>query len=131
MDRLFSDFFEPAPRSRLHGAWGNESPALNVWEDEANYYAEAELPGYKLDELEIFVVKNELTLKGERKAVEEAKDATFHRRERTEGVFSRILRLPTDVDAEKVHAKLKDGVLTITLPKAEATKPRKISIAIR
>jgi HSP20 family protein len=130
VDRLFSDLFNPASRPTVRAAWGNETPALNVWDDEANYYAEAELPGYKMDEIEILVVKNELTLKGERKEGE-AKDVTFHRRERGEGVFSRVLRLPAEVDSEKVHASLKDGVLTITLPKAEETKPRKIPVAVR
>ena len=127
MDRLFSDFFETAPRSSSRVLWDDGNPALNLWEDDSSFYAEAELPGLKMDDLEILVVKNELTVKGERKNGEPA-GATYHRRERSTGPFTRVVRLPAEVDSEKVHAALRDGVLTITLPKAEAAKPRKIPV---
>lgn len=102
-------------------------PAVNVWEDGECLYAQAEVPGLSMNDLEILVVGNELTIKGNRKMPDESKVA-FHRRERGVGEFARVLTLPVEVNAEKVDASLKDGVLTITLPKSEAARPRKISI---
>jgi HSP20 family protein len=132
VDRFYSEFFESPGRSDgdRNGHWGREAPALNVWEDDSSFYAEAELPGLTLNDVEIFVVKNELTVKGERK--EEARDdVTYHRRERELGPFTRVLHLPADIEADKVHATLREGVLTITLPKAETAKPRKIPVVAR
>jgi HSP20 family protein len=104
-------------------------PALNLWEDEQNFYAEAELPGFKTGDVDVSVAGNTLTLQGERKAAEQ-EGLTYHRRERAFGTFSRVVELPFPVEAEKVKAALKDGVLTITLPKAEAAKPRKIEVRL-
>ena len=126
VERLFSEFFGVAPR----GLWGEAAPALNLWEDDSNLYVETELPGYKLGELEIVVQKNELSLKGERKT-EEIKDVRFHRRERGMASFARVIRLPAEVESDKVQAALRDGVLTITLPKAEEAKPRKIQVHVK
>ncbi len=70
---------------------------------------------------------NELTIKGER-APDERQEASFHRRERGHGKFERVLTLPVDIDEGKVEARLRDGVLTVTLPKSEAVKPRKIKV---
>jgi len=103
-------------------------PALNLWEDEHNLYAEAEVPGLTMKELEIFVVGNELTLRGSRKTEEQSEGLTYHRRERSASTFSRVIRLPVDIAADKVSAELRDGVLTVKLPKAEAAKPRKIEV---
>lgn len=103
-------------------------PALNVWEDENNIYAEAELPGMTQDQVEIYVTEGNLfTLQGERPPVEAASMA-WHRRERGAGKFSRTVTLPTNVDADKVEARLEQGVLHVTLPKAAAARPRKIAV---
>jgi HSP20 family protein len=103
-------------------------PALNVWEDNDSLFVEAELPGFDLTDLEIFVDgENHLSIKGERQKPE-LEDAAWHRRERGYGAFSRTVELPSDVDADKVTASLKAGVLTITLPKKEAVKPRRIEV---
>ncbi len=127
MDRVFSDLFQPARAGSNGGTWEQESPPLNVWEDESSFHVEAELPGYKLEDLEILVVKNELSLKGERKdSVEDEK--TYHRRERSTDRFARLIRLPAEVEAEKVEATLRNGVLLIQLPKAAVAKPRKIQV---
>jgi HSP20 family protein len=102
-------------------------PALNAWADDDNLYVEAEIPGLGLDDVEITVLGEDLTLSGERQDVLE--DGTsHHRRERGIGPFSRTLRLPYTVDADEVEAQLKDGVLTITLPKAETLRPRRITV---
>ena len=127
LDRLFTDFFQPARglASGLVGAGGY--PALNLWEDESSFHAEAELPGLKLEDLEIHVLGNQLVIKGERKP-EAAAGATQHRSERPTGPFGRVVRLPAEVNAEKVEASLKDGLLHVSLPKAEAAKPRKVKV---
>lgn len=103
-------------------------PPLNVWEDDHSLYLEAELPGMDLSDLEIYINGgDQLSIKGERKAPEVGQGA-WHRRERGYGAFTRLLDLPCPVDADRVHAEFKHGVLTITLPKAEAVKPRRIEV---
>ena len=105
-------------------------PLLNVWEDDDRTYVEAELPGMELDDLEILVHGDQLSIKGERKAPAK-EDGTWHRRERSSGRFSRELQLPEDVDSEGVVAEFKHGVLTVTLPKREEVKPRRIEVQAR
>ncbi|MFO0945524.1 MAG: Hsp20/alpha crystallin family protein [Planctomycetota bacterium] len=102
-------------------------PAVNVWEEKEEIFVEAEIPGMAIEDLQIHVKGNELSIAGERKA-RMTEGATAHRQERGEGNFRRVLRLPVEIDAEKVDAQLKNGVLTLRLPKAEAAKPRKIEI---
>lgn len=103
-------------------------PALNAWEDADSFYVEAELPGLALEDLEIALSESDtLTIKGQRK--EPAQDGgTWHRRERGFGSFERTLKLAGAIDAERVEASLKLGVLTIKLPKAPELKPRKIEV---
>ncbi|MCW8129872.1 MAG: Hsp20/alpha crystallin family protein [Planctomycetota bacterium] len=125
---LFDEFFRGAPLGGLAGEGNGASiPALNIWEQDQTYVVEAELPGLKLEEIEISVAGNELSLKGERKA--EAKEGlTYHRRERGAGAFSRVVRFPVDLDAERAEARLENGVLTLSLPKHQASQPRRIQI---
>jgi len=128
MDRLLEEWSHEFPSiGRVAGLHGRGFPSINVWEDEHNLRVEAEVPGMKMEDLEVTVMGNELTIKGHR-GNGTAKDVTYHRRERGVGAFSRTLRLLVDVDANKVAASLVDGVLTVTLPKAEAAKPRKIEV---
>lgn len=104
------------------------APALNVWEDEAAFYVEADLPDVAADKLDITVKEgNRLTVSGERKPVEPS-NAVWHRQERFAGQFSRELALPTPVNADQVEARFEHGVLKLTLPKSEAARPRKISV---
>ncbi len=102
-------------------------PPINAWEEGDAIKVEVEIPGVKLEEVEVSFDNGELTLKGEKK-FEGNDSATLHRRERLYGTFTRTLRLPWEVMADKISAELKDGVLTVTLPKAEAAKPRKVAI---
>ena len=126
MDRLFERFAVNSPRRFAHAAY----PALNLWEDSDKLCVEAELPGFELDELEIFVNGGkQLTIKGERRQVA-AEGGVWHRQERNFGSFERTMELPHDVDADKVSAEFKQGVLTITLPKREEAKPRRIAVKI-
>jgi HSP20 family protein len=121
MNRMFSTFGQQWP------GLGFGYPPLNVWQDADNLYAEAELPGIDMSDLEIYVTGgDQLSIKGERKPVN--KDGVWLRRERAFDKFSRVLTLPVEVDADKVHARLSNGVLTLTLPKSEAAKPKKIAV---
>lgn len=122
--------------NRIFGRWGNGSqeftgvgyPPLNMWEDESNYYVEAELPGLALGDLEMFVTgDNQLSIKGERKRPEVNK-GSWHRQERGYGSFSRLAELPGPVDSEHVSATLTHGVLKVTLPKKSEAKPRRIEV---
>ncbi|BBO81588.1 Hsp20/alpha crystallin family protein [Desulfosarcina ovata] len=123
MDRLFSTY-----RDRPAGSVGaGVFPAINITEDTDAYYVSAELPGVKSADLDLNVTANQLTLAGERKISKEA-DARYHRREREAGRFSRAVALPGDIDAEGVKARLTDGVLSVTVPKAEKAKPRQIAV---
>ncbi|MBI3839506.1 MAG: Hsp20/alpha crystallin family protein [Planctomycetia bacterium] len=130
MDRLVGDFFGPATGNVAQriGAATRSFPALNVWEDGENLYAEAEVPGLKSEDIDISVVGNDLTIHGHRGEAER-EGVAFHRQERGVGQFNRVLRLPVDVDPNRVEASLKDGVLLIKLPKAESAKPKKIKVS--
>lgn len=127
MDRLFGHVLEGRWDPDFGALFGGAYPALNVWETESALLVEAEVPGLTLDDVDVQVVGDELAIHGERKDAT-PKDSVYHRRERPATRFSRAVRLPMAIDAEKVGATLKDGVLTVTLPKAEAAKPRKIAI---
>ena len=103
-------------------------PALNVSEDENSLLVRAELPGIAPEDIEITTKENNLIIKGERKIAAEGEKVSYHRREREAGTFRRIISLPTRVDAEKVTAVCKNGVLTVTLPKAAEVKPRQVEV---
>jgi HSP20 family protein len=124
--------------NQLFGRFGVENPAwpalaysyppVNVWEDEDHVYAEAELPGMQLDNLEIYVTdKDQLTLQGERQPYQPEK-GVWHRQERGFGKFSKVITLPVPVDADRVEARFENGVLTVTMPKSEAARPRRITV---
>jgi len=129
MDRLLTGFLGPAGDGLLPAVFRGH-PAVNVWEKDDALMVEMEVPGVKTDEVEVSVAKGELSIRINRAAeTEEEKHVTYHRRERPIGSFSRVVRLPVEVDADHVAAALHDGVLTITLPKAPSAKPRKINVA--
>ncbi len=124
MDRLLSGFFgELAGGSTV----SRGRPPVNVWEDSDAISVELEIPGAKSEQVEVSVVENELAIKVERPELEE-EGTTYHRRERGLDNISRTVRLPVEVDADNVRAELRDGVLTITLPKAEIAGARKIEV---
>jgi HSP20 family protein len=109
--------------------WSGVFPLINVTEDKDNYRVRAELPGLKAEDLDISATATSLALSGERNIPEEGKDSNYHRREREAGKFSRMVKLPGEIDPSKVEANLTDGILTVTLPKSEAAKPRQITIS--
>ncbi len=126
MNRIFDRWGEDGG-SNLFG-FAPAFPAVNVWEDADVVFVEAELPGLKLEDLEIFVTNgNQLTIKGERKPVNVDK-GVWHRQERGTGSFVRMLTLPFPVDSDKVEARFENGVLRIQLAKHESAKARKITV---
>ena len=128
MNRLFSSFLDDWPYGGLPGT-GTESwgPPMDIEETADEFIVTAELPGVDPKDVEITAVGNELTIRGEVKS-EEVEGRMPHRRERRVGMFMRSLTLPTNVDADKVRAECKNGVLTLVLPKREEAKPRAIKI---
>jgi HSP20 family protein len=130
MNRLANNYLGAVPGDLLARAVQGPAsfPALNVWEHGDELYAEAEVPGLKVDDLDISVIGGDLTIRG-RRGGSPAEGSVAHRQERGTGEFTRVLRLPIDVDAAKVEASLKDGVLLIKLPKAESAKPKKIKVS--
>lgn len=124
MDRLFDAF--GMGLSRRPYARAAAYPAMNIWDAGDTLCVEAEVPGVGRDDLEILTVGNELTVKGQRGPVE-GKWAV-HRNERGTGEFTRSVTLPCEVNADKVEAVLDSGVLMLRLPKAEAAKPKQITV---
>jgi HSP20 family protein len=124
MDRL-SEAFTGRRAGRLSAG---VFPLVNLTEDAESYYIRAELPGIKADDLDIQVTGNSVSLAGERKIAAEGDGVKYHRREREGGTFSRMMTLPGDIDAEKVEADLVNGVLTLKIAKAEAAKPKQITV---
>ncbi len=124
MGRLFEDVGVGLPRNVALVAF----PPVNVWEDSDFFHVEVEVPGLAQDQVHVSVTnKNQLTIQGER-LPEEASKGRWHRRERGFGRFQRVLKLPLPVDADRVEAKLEDGLLHLTLPKAEEARPRRIAV---
>lgn len=133
MDEMFrgAGFGPMLETAFLPGVGTRRYPRINVREDADNFYLDALLPGVAADNLEMNVVGSALTLSGERVAQEENNGKTWHRRERGAGKFLRTIELPMEVEAGKVQAEYKHGVLHVTLPKAEAAKPKRIAISVK
>ena len=125
MDRLFDDAFT-RPLSLRDG--GLSAPAVDMYQTDDEVVVKAALPGFKSDEVQINVTGDLLTIRGERKSEEEQKEKSWHIREHRWGSFERSISLPTDVVSEKAQADFDNGILTITLPKAEEVKPKTITV---
>jgi len=126
--RQMDQLFDSMSSSGVTGYKSGVFPALNLSEDKEHYYIRAELPGITADTLDIEATGKKLSISGERRISAADKDAKYHRRERESGRFSRVINVPGDIDAAKVEASLSDGILSVVLPKAEASKPRQITI---
>ena len=125
IDDLFDSFFRGLDRPFAgYKAW----PAIDVAEEDDAIVVRAEVPGCKAEDIDISVYGNTLTISGEKKLSEEKKEKGYYHVESTYGSFRRELTLPTDVDQDKIDATCKDGVLSITLPKAEKAKTVKVKV---
>lgn len=125
MDRLFDDAFT-RPLTFVRDGWS--APAIDMYQTDDEVVVKAALPGIKADEVQINVTGDVLTIKGEVKQEDEKKERSWHIREQRYGSFERSVALPTDVVADKAKADFENGILTITLPKAEDVKPRTITV---
>jgi len=130
LDRLF------AHALGLHGQWQSATrastpawaPALDIAERKDAYLVTVELPGVKLDDLEITLEDGLLTIQGERHFATDSSEEQFHRVERSSGAFRRAITLPAHVEADAVNASMEDGVLRILVPKAEEAKAKRIQV---
>lgn len=127
MDRIFDEPFSEAPRLWTRQMEGF-APAMDVAEDDANYVVKVTLPGVEPDQVEITLTDNVLTIKGETKTEKDMEEKNYRVRERRYGSFTRSIALPMPVEAEQVDATHEHGVLTLRLPKAEAVKPKRITV---
>jgi HSP20 family protein len=125
MERLGSAMFA---RLGLRPIAAGVFPALNLTADKDHYYVRAELPGIQVKDLEVQLHGKSLSIAGERKIATEGETVKYHRREREAGRFSRIIDLPGEVNADNVDAQMTNGILTITIAKSEAAKPRQITV---
>ncbi len=121
MNRLLADWRSPASVG---------SPALNAWANDDGLVVTAELPGVRAEDLDVTVVGQTLAIRGVRKPEPRAEGDVVHRRERRHAEFIRTLELPFRVDAGKIDAQLRKGILTIRMPWLEADKPRKIAVSV-
>ena len=112
------------------GLFGGWSPTVDVFQDKDNVCVKAELPGMKKEEIEITFQDGTLTIAGERKQESEVREGESFRSERFFGKFHRSVSMPTKVDAEKIQANYKDGILTVELPKAAEAKAKQIQVSV-
>ena len=132
MERFFDEILgrglrRTADERPLRGAW---VPAINILEREGAMEIQADLPGLKAEDVEVTVEDGALTLRGERKLEEAAEGETYHRVERTYGMFERTFNLPSSVDTSKIEARFTNGEMVLTLPKREESKPRTVKIKV-
>jgi HSP20 family protein len=128
VDEAFNDFLAPVNASdeAVASSW---LPAVDIHEDGEHLVFSAEVPGISKDAIEITLENHHLTLRGERRFEREEERDKYHRIERAYGAFSRTFRLPSDVDASKATASFDNGVLTVSLPKSDEAKPKKLEIS--
>lgn len=124
--RLFDSFFNSDVQGEETRAW---VPPVDIQETADAYLFHAELPGLTKEDIRITLENNVLRVSGERKLEKDAKKENYHRVERTYGTFTRTFALPTQVEADRVQAAFENGILTVTVPKAEQAKPRQIAIS--
>ena len=130
MDRLWDSFFEDRPMVR-RGDWlGDWMPSLDLSETKNEFVVKAEVPGMTPKDIDISLAEGVLTIRGEKKQEKEEKEENSHFVERSYGSFSRSLRLPGEVQSDKIKAAYKDGVLRVTLPKSEEARKKEIKIKV-
>ncbi|SNT32589.1 heat shock protein Hsp20 [Granulicella rosea] len=130
LNSIFNDFARPAEGQTESLSTGNFMPAVDIYEDAQRLSLKLEVPGIKQEDLDVRLENQTLTVKGERKFEHEEKEENFHRIERRFGSFTRSFTLPQTVDTAKVTANYDAGVLTISLAKKEAAKPKQVKIEI-
>jgi len=130
-DDIFSRPFLPSIWRRIPMEERGWAPAIEVFDKEDKFMVKVEVPGIKAEDIDISVVGDTLTIKGERKAESEVKEENYYCCERSYGSFSRSIALPSNVDANKIEANYEDGVLEVSLPKAPEVKPKKVAVSAK
>jgi HSP20 family protein len=125
VDRLFERFFRGGTLAPFGESWGAFSPSVDVVETEDEIKVSAELPGLEDKDIEVSLDRGVLTISGEKSEEHKEERENYYRAERTYGSFRRAISLPTDVNEDEVEAVFQNGVLTITMPKAEVVEGRK------
>jgi len=129
IDRLFeAPLAELVRNSQLLSGW---TPMLDVYEEKDHFTVKAELPGMKKEDIEVAMHEGSLSISGERKSESKHEDSEVYRAERFFGRFQRTVTLPAPVAVDKIQAQYKEGVLTITLPKTEEAKPKRIEVNVK
>ena len=128
MRQQMDSFLNRASEGGMPSPHAGVFPSINLTEDKDHYYIRAELPGISSEELDIQATGNNLSIAGERKIETEKDNVRYHRKEREAGKFSRAISLPGDIDSDGVSASLTNGILKVSVPKAEKAKPKQISI---
>jgi HSP20 family protein len=126
--RLLDDVFNIRQDFDVQGFGTGWIPAVDVEEKEDEYRFFAEMPGMKREDVKITLSENVLTITGEKKTTHKSNDKKYHRLERSYGTFQRSFSLPHLIQADKISATVKDGILEIVVPKSEEAKPREISV---
>ena len=131
VNRLFDSFFGRPTTAVAPTGERMWAPAVDVWEDKDNLTLTFEIPGIRDKDVDVSITDDLLSVRGERRFDREVKNESYHRLERVYGKFERNVQLPMPVQADKVKAVYRDGVLEITLPKAEEVKPKQIKIDVQ
>lgn len=131
VNRMFDDFFRGDIRTDDPFFGRDWAPAVDVLENTDAYVLKAELPGLNKDDVKITLENNVLTIRGEKKNDAEKKEGNFHRIERSYGMFERSFTIPGSIKSNDIDAQYKDGVLTLTMPKAEEAKPKMIDVKVK
>jgi HSP20 family protein len=131
INRMFDSFFRGGVQddgNMFPSVW---TPAVDVAEHDNEYVVKVELPGVSKDDVKITMHDSTLTIRGEKKQEKETKESNYHRVERSYGSFQRSFTLPSTVKSDRIEAAYKDGILTISLPKAEEAKPKQIEVKVK
>ena len=126
MNHLFDDAFTRPFSLSMRDGWS--APAIDMYQTDDDIVVKASIPGFKAEDVQISVTGEILTLRGEMKHEEENKDKSWHVREQRWGSFERSIALPTEVVADQAKAEFENGILIVTLPKAEEVKPKTITV---
>ncbi len=131
INRMFDNFFRGGAADEPAGLASTWLPAVDVVEQDDQYLVKVELPGVSKDEVRVAMEDNVLTIRGEKRQEKETKKSSFHRVERSYGSFQRSFALPGTVKSDRIEASFKDGVLVVSLPKADEVKAKQIEVKVK
>lgn len=131
INRMFGNFFRGGVADEPAGLASTWLPAVDVAEQDDQYLVKVELPGVSKDEVKVAMEDNVLTIRGEKRQEKETKKSNFHSVERSYGSFQRSFTLPGTIKSDKIEASFRDGILIVSLPKAEEAKAKQIEVKVK